>query len=108
MKPMMVLAGVALFALAAPAKAAEARCYTTDDGEYPCQFKALDAAGSFEIVAEGYPSFQLWIDEPGIGSASAVFHPGGGSVSLPGRYIRSSEDSACWVSDVTDTEICAW
>jgi len=92
----------------APARAMDARCYTSDDGEYDCDFTALDKAGSFEIAAPGKPTFQLWIDSPGIGSVGAVFEPGGRSVALPGSYVRSEDDPACWVSDTTDTEICAW
>tara|TARA_R110002020_G_scaffold14062_16_gene50001 strand:+ start:710 stop:1045 length:336 start_codon:yes stop_codon:yes gene_type:complete len=94
--------------LTAPAMAKDARCFTTDDGEYPCQFETLDDAGSFEISASGKPTFQLWIDSPGMAMVGAVFEPGGRSVALPGNYLRSADDGACWVSDATDTEICAW
>ena len=106
----LVLASAAALALsiAGPAFAKDATCYTTDDGEYGCQFVALDKAGSFEISARGKPTFQLWVDAPGIGSVGAVFEPGGRSVALPGTYYRSADDGACWVSDATDTEICAW
>lgn len=97
-----------LMVLALPASAKDATCYTSDDGEYPCDFVALDDVGSFEISGEGVPTFQVWIDAPGEASVSAVFEPGGRSVALPGVYYRSEEDGACWVSDATDTEICAW
>lgn len=106
MKRMVALALV-LF-VATPVWAKDALCYTTDDGEYPCAFVALDKAGSFEISAPGKPTFQLWVDAPGFGFVSAVYEAGGRSVSLPGTYARSQEDPACWVSDATDTEICAW
>lgn len=107
MKRVLSLA-VALALLAAPAFAKDATCYTTDDGEYPCSFQSLDGAGSFEISARGKPTFQVWIDSPGVASVGATFEAGGRSVALPGTYYRSEDDGACWVSDATDTEICAW
>ncbi|MDC9825904.1 hypothetical protein PRN20_19385 [Devosia sp. ZB163] len=50
------LATVAVLTLTAPAIAKDARCFTTDDGYYDCDFEPL-GDGSFEITAEGYPSF---------------------------------------------------
>ena len=94
--------------LAGPAFAKDADCYTTDDGDYPCNFESLDSAGSFEISAQGKPTFQVWIDRPGQATVGAVFETGGRSVPLPGTYYRSESDGACWVSDATDAEICAW
>ena len=35
-----------------PPLAKPARCFTTDDGYFPCDFKSLDRAGSFTISAE--------------------------------------------------------
>lgn len=99
----LVLAG-----LAVPAMAKDATCFTTDDGEYPCAFEALDKAGSFRISGTGKPTFEVWMDAPGQAFVGAVFEAGGRSVSLPGTYYRSEEDGACWVSDATQTEICAW
>lgn len=105
-----ILAGAAALALAVagPALAKDAWCYTTDDGEYDCTFEALDDAGSFKISAPGKPTFQLWVDAPGVATVGAVYEAGGRSVALPGSYHRSEDDGACWVSDATDTEICAW
>ncbi len=105
-----ILAGAAALALAlaGPAMAKDATCYTSDDGEYDCAFTALDDAGSFEISAPGKPTFQVWIDSPGVASVGATYEAGGRSVALPGTYYRSEDDGACWVSDATDTEICAW
>ncbi len=105
-----VLAGALALAVAlsGPAMAKDATCYTSDDGEYACAFVSLDAAGSFEISADGKPTFQVWIDSPGVASVGATFEAGGRSVALPGTYYRSEDDGACWVSDATDTEICAW
>lgn len=95
-------------AFASGAIAKDAVCYTSDDGEYPCDFQRLDEAGSFRISADGMPTFELWIEAEGEAFVGAVFEPGGRSVPLPGTYIRSKKDGACWVSDATDTEICAW
>ena len=106
----LILAGATAlaFAVIGPALAKDARCFTSDDGEYECQFVPLDGAGSFEISAPGKPTFQVWIDSPGVAVVGATFEAGGRSVALPGSYQRSEEDPACWVSDATDTEICAW
>lgn len=106
----LILAGAAALAVAfaGPAVAKDAQCYTSDDGDYDCAFLALDEAGSFEISAPGKPTFQLWVESPGVGFVGAVFGPGGRSVPLPGSYYRSEEDGACWVSEATETEICAW
>lgn len=107
MKWTLVLA-MAVLAVATPALAKDALCYTTDDGEYPCDFVFLDDAGSFEIAAPGKPTFQLWIDSPGVGFVGAVYEPGGRSVALPGSYVVSDEDPACWDNVELGVELCAW
>ena len=33
---------------------------------------------------------------------------GSGNVSLPGQYVRSRDDGACWNNPETSTKICAW
>jgi len=104
----LVLAGASALAFAGPVMAKDAWCYSTDDGEYDCAFEALDNAGSFEISAPGKPTFQLWVDSPGAATVGATFEAGGRSVALPGTYFRSEEDPACWVSDATGAELCAW
>lgn len=110
MKPSHVIFTGLLAALAsAPtAQAKEARCFTTDDGEYPCDFQRLDEAGSFRISAPGKPTFELWIEAEGQGFVSATFTEGERAVPLPGTYGRTKKDPACWKSDATETEICAW
>lgn len=90
------------------AMAKEARCFTSDDGEYSCDFQRLDEAGSFRISADGKPTFELWIEADGQGFVSATYEEGGRSVPLPGTYFRAKKDRACWKSDSTETEICAW
>jgi hypothetical protein len=100
-------ASIGVLLLATPALAKPAQCFTTDDGEYACEFKALDKAGSFTISAPGKPTFTLEIDQPGFAFGYADFGSGG-SVALPGKFERSAEDGACWVNSDTGTKICAW
>lgn len=104
----LVLATLPVLLAATAADAKPARCFTTDDGEYVCDFQAFGGDGSFEISAPGKPTFTLTMDGPGAAYGAAVFEPGGRSVPLPGVYHRDAADPACWVSDATDTKICAW
>lgn len=110
MKPVHVIFAVLAASLAAMqvAVAKDAWCYTSDDGEYDCDFQSLDDVGSFRVSADGKPTFELWIESEGRGSVGGTFEAGGRSVPLPGTFIRSEEDPACWVSDATETELCAW
>lgn len=106
-------ATISLAALAAglsfagPALAKPAKCFTTDDGAYPCNFRALDKAGSFEISAPGKPTFTLEVDEPGLAHVFADFGTGR-SVALPGQFARSRQDGACWENGETQVKLCAW
>ena len=88
-----------------PAEAKPARCETTDDGAYACDFQTTDSQGSFSIKAGGKPTYLLNVDSPGIGQAFANF--GTRNVALPGPYRTDRRDPACWVSDATKTKICA-
>jgi hypothetical protein len=88
------------------AEARLARCFTTDSGSYDCQFVATDRQGSFRISARGKPTIILNVDQPGIAFGFANF--GARNVALPGRYLRSATDPACWVNDTTGTQVCAW
>ncbi len=112
MKKAMKLAGGAvalallMTAWAGTAYAKRARCFTSDDGYYPCNFRGIDNAGSFRISASGYPTFTLEIDRPGFAYGFADY--GSGNVSLPGQYVRSRDDGACWNNPETSTKICAW
>jgi hypothetical protein len=101
-------AGLVLSAiLGAPndAEARPARCFTSDDGFYDCDF-AAGPRGGFTISAPGKPTFILDIDWPGIAFGFAEL--GGRNVPLPGRYRRSETDRACWDNDATGARICAW
>ncbi len=105
MRLFLAIAFSLLFTQLAMAK--PARCFTTDDGNYNCNFRAVGGDGSFVISAPGIPTFTLQISEPGVGYGFARFN-GGRNVSLPGTYIRSRQDRACWVNNSTNTKICAW
>ena len=92
--------------LAGPAAAKKARCFTSDDGYYQCDFRGTDNAGSFRITAPGYSGYALEVDQPGF--AYGYVEIGGRTISLPGMYVRSSDDRACWNNPETGTKICAW
>lgn len=98
--------GLAAALATTAADAKRARCFTTDDGYFPCTFVATDDDGSFEISARGKPTYSLIVESPGFASAFVDF--GGRNVSLPGMYVRSSDDGACWNNPETSTRICAW
>jgi hypothetical protein len=100
------LAAALACASASAADTSNARCSTTDDGVYCCQFRMTDDSGSFEITAPGKPKYILNITEPGV--AYGFMDLDGNSVPLPGQYLRSGSDRACWRNDSTGTEICAW
>ncbi len=109
MKSMALMVGaLAAFcaAGASTAMAKPARCFTTDDGHYPCDFKGLDRQGSFEIKAKGFPTYTLWIESPG--TAAGFVNFGDRNVALPGTFRREAADRACWANDETQTRICVW
>ncbi len=101
-----IVAGLGIMGALSAAEAKRARCYTTDDGYYDCNFKGLDNRGSFVIWEQGYPSFTIEIDRPGVAYGYANY--GSGNVSLPGTYYRNDSDGACWDNSDTATQICAW
>lgn len=89
-----------------PAEAKPARCFTTDDGYYACDFRSVESGGSFEISAPDKPTFRLIVDAPGFAYGFAQFSDR--FVPLPGQYVRQSDDPACWSNPETSTKICAW
>lgn len=97
--------GTAVLVGLSPAEAKRAHCYT-EEQYYDCNFKGLDDSGSFTIWERGHPTFTLWMDRPGAAYGYADY--GTGNVSLPGMYIRSNDDAACWDNSDTDSQICAW
>jgi len=98
---------VAAFCLLVDAvQARPARCFTTDDGEFNCEFRATARDGSFAISAPGKPTYLLNIVEPGVASGFVNFGPR--NVPLPGQYLRSRSEPACWMNDSTGSKICTW
>src|SRR4029453_4264467 len=94
-----LLAVSLLCSLVSTAEAKPARCSTTDDGAFPCQFRATGPDGSFEISAPGKPTYNVNMAGPGV--AFGFVNLGSGNVALPGRYLRSQGEPACWVNDST-------
>jgi hypothetical protein len=92
--------------LSTGAEARPARCFTTVDGYYGCQFVATDQHGSFRISAPGKRTIRLNIERPGVAFGFADF--GTRNVPLPGQYRRTDTDPGCWVNEVTQTLVCAW
>jgi hypothetical protein len=102
----MAAAGVTLL-ISGAAQAKPAKCFSTDDGEYACDFQSLDKAGSFTTSAPGKPTYTLEVDSPGVAFGFADFGTGR-NVALPGTFLRAQDDGACWDNDVTAVRICAW
>ena len=91
---------------ASPALAKSARCYTTDEGYFPCRFTATDSDGSFELSSPDHPGFSMVMDQPGFGFGYLV--DGEKSIPLSGEYVRSRDDGACWNNPETNDKVCAW
>jgi hypothetical protein len=103
----LIVGLVALLVSVPQANAKAARCFTTDDGYYNCNFQGFGGDGSFVISAPNRPTFTLSMVQPGVAYGSADFGTGR-NVNLPGQYIRSRQDAACWVNNATKSQICAW
>lgn len=88
------------------AQAKPADCYTSDDGNYPCNFRGTDNAGSFRATAPGYPAIMLEVESPGV--AWVYKDMGGRNVALPGPYYRARDDRACWDNPETGDRLCVW
>ena len=101
---MIAVAGL-LLACPSMADARLAQCTTGDDGTYACNFKSTNKDGSFELSAPDKPLYILNMDEPG--KAFGFVNLGPRNISLPGKYIRSQTDPACWLNDTTPDRICA-
>jgi len=99
--------GLIMIAATETALAKSARCFTSDDGHYKCQFRTTDRDGSFEITGRGKPKFILIMDSPGVASGFANYGTGR-NVSLPGQFIHQKKARACWKNTATKSRICAW
>ncbi len=104
---LVATAGGFLMLLVGVADTKPARCFTSDDGYFNCDFRGLDSAGSFRISGKGYPTYTLEVDTPGF--AFGYVHLGTGrTIPLPGQFVRQRDDAACWANPETDVKICAW
>jgi hypothetical protein len=101
-----LLAVAALCCLTGVSQAKPARCFTSDDGEFGCEFRPTGRDGSFEISAPGKPILMLNMIEPGVAAAFANY--GSRNVALPGRYLRATSEPGCWLNEATGTKLCAW
>ena len=101
----IAIVGTVLFTASGFAEAKSARCFTTDDGAFVCDFRMVDRDGSFAISAPCKPTYTLNMTEPGV--AYGFTQIGSKNTALPGRYVRDRNDGACWVNNVTQTKICA-
>ena len=101
-------AAIALSAALVPslAFAKRARCFTTDDGYFSCQFTATDRAGSFEISARGKPSYSLIVENPGFAAGYVNF--GNRGIPISGMFVRQRGDRACWNNPEMDVKVCVW
>lgn len=97
---------ILLVGVVGPAHAKQARCYNTDDGTYACDFRQFGGDGSFTISAPVKPTYTISIVRRGVADGFADF--GNGNVVLPGPFLRSQQDRACWVSDATGFTLCAY
>ena len=95
-----------LLAASAASSAKPARCFTTDDGYFDCEFTATDGRGSFEISGDDVPTYIIEVDRPGFAYGFANF--GDRNVALPGMFVRQRDDAACWANPDTEVKLCAW
>ncbi len=99
---------IALAAALVPslAFAKRARCFTTDDGYFSCQFRATDKAGSFEIKGRSTPTYSLVVDEPGF--AFGYINFGNRGIPISGMFVRQRDDGGCWSNPEMNVKLCAW
>lgn len=86
-------------------QARPATCYNSDDGTYPCDFAPYGGNSSFTARGAGQ-EYTIDIYEPGYASGSVLID--GRVILLPGTFLRSRQDRACWVSDETDFALCVY
>lgn len=90
-----------------PADARPAKCYNSNDGYYRCNFQSFGGNGSFVISAWGYPTITLEMIQRGRAVGTIEFNDGRYR-SMPGTYIRSRKDRACWINSASIAQVCAW
>jgi hypothetical protein len=99
-------AAAMVVALSSQAVAKPARCFTSDDGYFNCDFQATDRAGSFTIRARGKPVYSLIVEKEGF--AAGYLRMNGRSIPLNGSFVRQRDDGACWSNPELNVKICAW
>jgi hypothetical protein len=102
------LAAALFLATLAPtiAEAKRARCFTTDDGYFACNFVSLDGVGSFRISARGKPSYSMLVNSPGFASGYVNF--GNRGIPISGMFVRQRSDRACWNNPEMEVKVCVW
>jgi hypothetical protein len=106
MKKLLVSALFVSIFMPSVAKAKAAKCFTTDDGYYKCNFKKTDKAGSFEIRARGKPGYNIIVEEPGF--ASGYLQMNGRGTPINGKFVKQRDDGACWNNPEQNTKVCVW
>jgi len=102
----LLAASVLCVAMGGGAEARAARCFTTDEGSFQCDFRMTDRDGSFQISAPGKPTYILTMSEKDV--AFGFLRLDTRNTALPGRYLRSKTERGCWLNDVTPAKICAY
>lgn len=102
----MVSAAALAIGIPSTAFAKPARCFTTDDGYFKCDFRKTDTAGSFEIKARGKPGFSMIIEASGL--ASGYLRINGRGIPINGAFVRQRDDRACWNNPGQNVKICVW
>ena len=105
MERRILFAALFLAASATHMPAEAATCVTPDDGRYTCTFEQFGGDGSFTVNAPGKPAYTISIVSQGLADGFADYGTGR-NVSLPGPFVRSATERACWVSDATGFSIC--
>ncbi|MEM6849192.1 MAG: hypothetical protein AAF580_14185 [Pseudomonadota bacterium] len=107
--PLLVAAALAAGLTGTAAEAKPATCFTSDDGRYSCDFRGFGGDGSFTISARGMPTYTISIQSRGVADGFVNFGgEGARNIFLPGPFIRSNSDRACWVSEATAFRVCAY
>jgi hypothetical protein len=107
-RKLTAFASIALAAALVPsvAFAKRARCFTTDDGYFSCQFRATDRAGSFEIKGRATPAYSIVVDRPGF--AFGYINFGNRGIPISGMFVRQRNDPGCWNNPEMNVKLCAW
>jgi hypothetical protein len=81
----------------------QSTCFTTGNGSFPCEIRPTDANGSFEISAPNI-KYIFNMAEPGV--AWVFLGVGEKTVPLPGPFLRSKSEPACWENEAKTDKIC--